>query len=143
MEKGVLLALLGAVAMGSANFFYGWGARETDPLMVNFFINLFTTVATGIFLLANGKMRKTLRDAVATRGTILPMAILDNTAWVAFAFAMSLAPIGVVVALSESYIIIAVILGLLINRERIQFHQKVGLLLAIIAAISLAAITAA
>ena len=69
------------------------------------------------------------------------MSIADKAAWVAFAFAMSLAPIAVAVALSESYIIIAVILGLFVNKEKIQFHQKCGLVLAIFAAIFLAAIT--
>ena len=69
------------------------------------------------------------------------MSVSDKTAWVAFAFAMTLAPIGIVVALSESYIIIAVLLGLAINRERLAAHQKVGLVTAIAAAITLAAIT--
>ena len=69
------------------------------------------------------------------------MSLLDKIAWVAFAFAMSLAPIGIIVALSESYIIIAVILGLTINKEKIKFHQKIGLVMAIISAIVLAAIT--
>ena len=58
-----------------------------------------------------------------------------------FAFAMSLAPIGIVVALSESYIIIAVILGLTINREKLKLHQKLGLVISIFAAIILASIT--
>src|SRR3989338_9186400 len=33
LERGTLLALLGAVFMGAANFFMGWGARVTDPIM--------------------------------------------------------------------------------------------------------------
>ena len=86
-------------------------------------------------------MAKTLRDAVSFRGTLLPMSIFDNAAWVAFAFAMSLAPIAIAVAPSESYIIVAVILGLLINHERLQKHQKFGLVSALVAAIVLAAIT--
>jgi drug/metabolite transporter (DMT)-like permease len=141
MEKGVILAFVAAITMGAANFFLGWGARVTDPLMANFFINVFIMIATAIFLVGKGKFGKTIRDAFSYRGTLLPMSIFDNAAWVAFAFAMSLAPIAVAVALSESYIIVAVILGLLVNRERLQFHQKSGLVLAIIAAIVLAAIT--
>lgn len=142
MEKGVMLALVAAFAMGAANFFVGWGARVTDPLMVNFFLNVFITVATGIYLVAKGKFGKTIKDAILYRGTLLPMAISDNAAWVAFAFAMSLAPIAVAVALSESYIIVAVILGLLVNRERLQTHQKIGLVAALTVALTLAAITA-
>ena len=143
MEKGVILALVAAIVMGVANFLVGWGARVTDPLMVNFFLNVFITAVTAVYLIAKGKFSKTIRDAVFYRGVLLPMSILDNTAWVAFAFSMSLAPIAVAVALSESYIIVAVILGLAINKERIQFHQKSGLVLAIFSAIILATITGA
>ena len=35
MERGVILALVAAVAMGAANFFLGWSSRLTDPLMAN------------------------------------------------------------------------------------------------------------
>jgi drug/metabolite transporter (DMT)-like permease len=141
VEKGVLLAFFAAFIMGAANFFYGWGARVSDPLMVNFVVNVFVTLGTAIYLLTQGKMIKTFRDLISFRGVLLPMSILDNVAWVAFAFAMSLAPIAVAVALSESYIIVAVILGLLVNKEKIQGHQKFGLILAIISAVVLASIT--
>lgn len=109
--------------------------------MVNFFLNVFITLATAIYLFSTGRFMKTIRDAVSYRDVLLPMSIFDNAAWIAFAFAMSIVPIAVAVALSESYIVVAVILGLLVNRERLQFHQKTGLILAIIAAIVLAAIT--
>ena len=139
VERGVLISLLAAVFMGTANFFVGWGARLTDPLLMNFFLNVFIAVASGLFLLARGELHKFFRDFVQTRKLMLPMLISDNAAWVAFAFAMTLAPIGIAVALSESYIIVAVILGLAINRERLERHQKFGLIAAIAAAITLAA----
>ena len=141
IEKGALISLAAALTMGAANFFMGWGARETDPLMANFFADLLILIGSRIYLFTKGRIKKGFNDAVKVRGVLLPMSILDNAAWIAFAFAMSLAPIAVAVALSESYIIVAVILGLLINREKIQKHQKFGLIVAIIAAIILAAIT--
>jgi uncharacterized membrane protein len=141
MERGVILAFVAAFVMGSANFFLGWGSRLSDPLMANFILNIFITVVTGLYLLSKGKLSKTFKDAVKYRSLLLPMSISDNAAWIAFAFAMSLAPIAVAVALSESYIIVAVILGLLVNRERLQRHQKVGLVVAVLSAIILAAAT--
>ena len=76
------------------------------------------------------------------RASLLPMMVTDNAAWVAYTFAMTLIPIAIATALSESYIIIAVILGLAIGHERLQPPQKVGLIAAVAAAVSLAAITA-
>lgn len=141
LERGTLLAFLGAVFMGAANFFMGWGARVTDPIMANFITDVFIAVATGALLLKRGNIREAVRDMRLNGNVLLRMSISDKTAWVAFAFAMTIAPIGVVVALSESYIIVAVILGLLVNRERIQAHQKVGLFLALASALTLASIT--
>jgi drug/metabolite transporter (DMT)-like permease len=51
---------------------------------------------------------------------------------------MTLAPIAISVALSESYIIIAVLLGMFVNKERLRKHQIFGMIVAIISAILLA-----
>ena len=72
---------------------------------------------------------------------VFTMSVADNLAWIAFVFAMSLAPIGIVVALSESYIIISVMLGLVVSGEKLQLHQKIGLVFALVGAIILAVIT--
>ncbi len=141
LERGVLLSLLAAATMGIANFFVGWGARLTDALTVNFIINVVITVLTGLYLLFRGRLHKTFRDLVVYRAALLPMMVTDNAAWVAFAFSMTLVPIGIATGLSESYIIIAVILGLAVGRERLEFHQKVGLVAAVAAAVALAALS--
>ena len=142
LEKASLIALFGAVMMGAANFFMGWSSRLSDPLMANFLSDLFIAVVTALVLLLSGKLHKTARDIFSNRSILLQMSIADKAAWVAFAFAMTLAPISVAVALSESYIIIAVILGLVVNKEKLLLHQKLGLATAIIAVVILAAITA-
>lgn len=141
LERGVYFAIGGALIMGIAAFFTGWSARLSDPLMANFAVNVFLVVFSGVYLLSHGRLLQPLRDIATYPTTILPMAIADNAAWVAYAFALTLIPIGIATALSESYIIIAVILGLAISHERLGFHQKAGLVIAIAAAITLAALT--
>lgn len=138
LERGVVLAFIAALVMGVANFFIGWGARLSNPLMVNFIVNIFITFISGLYLVRKNKLVNTFKDVSRFRRLILPMAISDNSAWVAFAFAMTLAPIAIAVALSESYIIVAVLLGLFINKEKLQGHQKFGLILAVISALVLA-----
>jgi drug/metabolite transporter (DMT)-like permease len=140
-ERGVLVAFLGAIMMGAANFFMGWSSRLSDPVMANFLSDTFIALVTLVILVATGRFRQTLRDIAANRRTLLQMSVADKVAWLAFAFAMSLAPIAVAVALSESYIIIAVVLGLAVNKEKLKRHQLFGLVLAIASAITLAAIT--
>jgi len=141
LERGTILAFFGAVMMGAANFFMGWSARLSDPVMANFLSDVFIAVLTGLILIFTGRFRSTIRDIASNKSVLLQMSIADKAAWLAFAFAMSLAPIAIAVALSESYIIVAVLLGLFINREKLQFHQKIGLILAIASALTLAAVT--
>lgn len=140
-EKGVRISILAALIMGATNFFVGWGARETDPLMINFIISAISLVGSGIFLIAKGKLASTFRHLTTYPKTIIPMMFLDNIAWIAFAYGMALAPIGITVALSESYILIAVLLGIFIGREKLERHQYVGLVIAVVAAITLAITT--
>ena len=141
LEKGVYFAFAGALAMGSAAFFIGWSGRLTHPLLANFVVNVILLAASSLYLLSQGKLLKPFRDIARNPGSLIPMAIADNTAWIAYVYALTIVPIGIGTALSESYIIIAVLLGLAIGHERLQTHQKIGLVTAIAGAIALAAIT--
>ena len=140
-EKGTIIAFFAAILMGGANFLMGWGSRLSDPITANFLTDIFIVIITGIYLLFTDRFANLFKDFKTNKKILLFMSIPDKVAWVAFAFAMSLAPIAIVVALSESYIIIAVILGLAINKEKIKLHQKSGLILALLSAIILASIT--
>ncbi|MES2087904.1 MAG: EamA family transporter [Patescibacteria group bacterium] len=140
-ERGVFVALLGATLMGTANFFMGWGSRVTDPLMANFLVNIFITFCVVLVLLAKGTFRNLKKALKSNSAVLLQTSISDNVAWIAFAFAMSLAPIAIVTALSESYIIVAVLLGVFINKEKLARHQKFGLVLALFSALVLAGST--
>lgn len=141
MEKGALIAALAALLMGAANFFVGWGARVSDALMVNWFLNIFMMILSLIFIVSQRDIGNLIKHIKTNKKLCLQICILDNSAWIAFAFAMTLAPIGIAVALSDSYIIIAVLLGVFVNKEVLHRHQKLGLLIAIISALILAYIT--
>lgn len=141
LEKGAVLAIMGALFMGAANFFIGWGARVTDPITVNFITDTFIMIVAAVVLLMRGKGRQTIKDVKNNLGTLLPMSIADKVAWLAFAFSMALAPIAISTALSQSYIIIAVVLGIVINKETLHKHQKIGMAGAVIVAVILAVIS--
>ena len=111
--------------------------------MANFFSDVFIFVITALLLFRNGKLFNTLKDLKKNMAIVLPMSIADKVAWVAFVFAMTLAPIAIATALSESYIIFAVLLGIFINREKLYVHQRIGLVGAIAVAITLAVLTSA
>jgi uncharacterized membrane protein len=142
-EKGIYLGLIGAALMGFADFFLGWGSRVIDPIMANFVLDLVMAVVSMVYLFSTGRLAQVSKDLHASPVLLISMSISDNVGWVAYAFAMSIVPIAVATGLSESSVIIAVLLGLFINREKLHFHQKIGLAVAVISALVLAAITSA
>lgn len=138
LEKGVLLAIFGAIFMGGANFLMGYGGRITDFVMINFFTDAFIAILCLIYLIYKGKIKSFIIGSSKEWRVLLPMAISDKIAWLAFVMSMGLLPIAIAVALSESYIVVAVLLGLFLGHEKLLKHQKVGLIGAIIVALVLA-----
>jgi drug/metabolite transporter (DMT)-like permease len=59
-------------------------------------------------------------------------------AWVSFAKATTFIPIAIATTISESYIALAVLLGLFVNREKLRTHQILGITLATFGVIILA-----
>jgi len=141
VEKGVWFAVIGTTMMGIADFFMGWGARVTDPLVINFAANIIMAVISGGYLLTNGRVGKLVRDIKKAPMLLLGMSIFDNGGWITYAFAMSLASIGIVTALSEGSVIIAVGLALFLNKEKLQRHQWMGLVGSIVCIVMLSLVT--
>lgn len=141
LEKAAFLALLAAFMMGAANFFIGWGSRETSALLAKWFVDASVALIAFIYLYFTKRIHKMELDLKLNKGLLLGMCLLDNSAWVAFGFAMVLTKISIAVALSESYIILTVLLGMFVSKEKLAPHQKFGLAIAIISAIALAYVT--
>ena len=139
LERGVFLAIAGSIFMGLSNFMVGFASRATNPLLTNWFINLFLTLISLFYIVSNRRIGKLVADFRGNTKAMLTVSTLDNLAWISFAFAASLIPIAVAVAISESYIALTALLGLLINRELLLKHQKIGLVIALGSAIILSA----
>ena len=137
LEKGIVLAAIGASAMALTNFLTGVGSRETDPLATIWFINAFATVVSLAFIIARREYTF-LSDLKKYYPAILGESIFDNVAWFSFAYSMTLLPISIATAISESYIALAVLLGLHFNAERLSRSQFLGVAVAIGGVVALA-----
>lgn len=138
VEKGVFLAVLSSLFMGSTNFLVAFSSRETSPLLVVWFFSFFITISALVYLFYNHGLSKLLKDFLENKKFLLSVSALDNLAWACFAFAVSVIPLAIAVVLSESYIALAVILGVLINKEVLTKPQIAGILITIPSAILLA-----
>lgn len=141
LEKGVIFALLGAIGMGASNFLFGVGAREISPLMINWFTSLIIAIVTLIYIISHNHHKQILLDWQKNKKLIIAVGIIDNAAWIAYAYSTVYIPIAIATGISEAYIAMAALLGLMFNKETLQRHQVLGLVLAVASAITLAAIT--
>ncbi len=138
LERGALLAVGGAFFVGTANFLVGFASRLTDPLLTSWVVTTFLAVVSFAYLLSTKKIIPMLTHLKSQKKLLVSVSIIDNLAWVFYAVSTLFIPMAVAIALSESYIALAVLLGLIINKERILEHQKLGLGLAIASALFLA-----
>jgi drug/metabolite transporter (DMT)-like permease len=140
-EHGVFLAIAATGVMAFINILFGVTARITNPLLVNWFASAWITLALFCYLWFKHGLRQVVYDAEHYKKMLFTVGALNNLAWVAFVYSMIHIPIAVATGITESYIALSAFLGLTINKETLELHQKIGLGLAIIGAILLAVVT--
>jgi len=140
-ERGVIFAGVGAIVMGLVNFLVGVASQEISPLLTIWFTNVLLTAFCLLFLAVRGEFRDIVSSIARNPRAFIAVSLLDNAAWLFFAFSTSLIPIALATTISEAYIALTVLLGLFINKERLKYHQYVGIAVAIGSVIFLAAVT--
>jgi drug/metabolite transporter (DMT)-like permease len=140
-ERGIWLTLVSTIGMGTTAFLFGVGSREISPLMINWFTSLFLSLVSLGFLAYKSKFKEIAGDFKQNKKLILSISILENTAWITYAYSMVYIPIAISTGISQSYIVMSALLGLFINKEKLQKHQWAGLVICILAAGSLAFLT--
>ncbi len=125
-EKGVILAFFGAIGLACINLSIGIASRETSPIFAIWFLQTIISIICFIYLLGSGglwRMLKTARKHWISTGFV---CVLGNLAWIFYANAVLYLPIPVVTMITECYVVIASVLGILVNGERLMIHQIVG-----------------
>lgn len=141
LEKGVILAGIATILSGSANVMTGVLSQQSKPLLAIWSIAGFFGLMCLIWMLIQHDVKTSFEHAKKHWKPIVMQGVLDNLAWVAFAAAVTVLPISITIAITESYIALAAILGIVINKERLQKHQYIGIGITIVAAVTLAVIT--
>ncbi len=131
LEKGVLIALIGSIGMGFVNFHTAQAARDITPLLAVFGPWVVFTILSFAVICLRKETHTLWSNFRAHTGIILGQSVLDTTAWILFAAALSQHNAAVITAITESYPALAVFLGVYLNREKIQQHQFAGAILAL------------
>ncbi|MFM2415234.1 MAG: hypothetical protein RI911_927 [Candidatus Parcubacteria bacterium] len=134
-EKGVLIALAAAVLSACANYSIGASAQNVSPLMAIWYSHAVIGCIAGLALYIKGEFFELVDDFKAHPWLISGQSVCDNAAWVGYAYAVTYLPISLVITISESYIILAALLGYWIGKEHLHIHQKIGAAIALPAVI--------
>ncbi len=140
-EKGALIAALGAVVMGLTNFLVGYASGSIEPLLVIWCISTAVGIIFLLVLIFNPHLRARGSVIRTNIRLIIMMTLIDNAAWIFFAVATALIPIAIATTISESYIALAVLLGVFVNKEKIKRHQALGIAIAVISTILISIFT--
>lgn len=141
LEKGVWLAIAATINMGLVNFLFGLGGRQTSPVMMNWFISAVIAVACIIYLSCKRDWLETGKNLRRQYPLILAVSFFDNVAWIAFSASALFLPLAIATGISESYIVLAALLGIIFNREKLKRHQWIGFIIVVGMATALAAIS--
>jgi len=132
LEQGIFWAIGGAALMGVVNFMVGVSSQETSALLTIWYTNMVIAAVCAIHLYVKKEWGSMFDDFKKHPAEITLTCLFDNGAWIAYAYATTYIPISIATTISESYIALTVLLGIIINREVVRKHQIAGVALAIL-----------
>ncbi len=136
-EKGVLIAIVAAVGMSFVNFLTAFSSKNISPLMAIWVPWVVCAMISLAFIGKREGVKKLASNVSKFKYMILAMGIFDTLAWLCFSLAVFGEELSITIAITESYPVIAIFLGLMINHEKIGAHQYLGAAIALGASIFL------
>lgn len=137
LEKGVVFALLTAVLMAFVNFLSAYSSRQVSPILSLWTVWVFMSFFCLIYLFIKHREFKFFKDGMKSKLLMISLAITATLAWLFYFFAVLEQDIAIIIAITEGYPIISIFLGKLINKEKINVHQYIGISLTLLASIAL------
>lgn len=138
LERGVWMALAATLTMGAVNLLFGIGSRQTSPLLVNWFTSTFSVAVVTIYLFSQSRLGEVVRRWKGNKKLISGVVALDNLAWLSYSYSTLFIPVAMAISISESYIALAAMLGLVLNKEKLKKHQWIGLVVILVSVTMLA-----
>ncbi len=140
-EKGSLLAICAALGTALTTVLIGVSSQQISPLMAVWFGHTALAIVSASVLFARNKHISFYKDFLKHPFTIGGQGILDSSAWIAFALATTLIPISISAAISGGYVVLAVLLGVVLSKEKLTRHQLIGVSVVLVSTIILTLIS--
>lgn len=134
-EKGVKIALLAAIISAFYNFMIAFNAREISPVMAIWFPWVMSLILLLIYMYVKGNYRSFLNESKKYKKIIFFGSAIEVMAWLFYAKALSGNTLSITTAITESYLALAVFLGIKFNKEKISRLQYAGAVVALIGSV--------
>ena len=135
-EKGTWLAGLTAILLALTNSLTAVGATNISPLLVIWLPWTLGGLGCLSYLLYKRRFHNLIRDGIKNWPSILTMALIDTSAWLFFSFSIAQkGELAIIASITEGYIVIAMLLGIGFNKEKIRGWQYLGAAITIVASL--------
>lgn len=133
LEKGSLLAIASGLIVSFVNFFSADQAKSLSPLMAIWFPWLACSLICLVYIsrFKKNHFKEFIKASHKHWRLIIIVSLIDLSGWLFYAFSVAKEELSITIAITESYIIIALILGVIFNKEKIRPLQYLGAALAI------------
>lgn len=133
VEKGVHIAMLSMLIGASMNFLIGASSRINSPLLTIWFISFMVFMfALAYMPIANITFRQLISYTKRCPSLIMLNGFMYNIGWFSFATAATYVPTSIATTVSESYILIPVLLGIYSSGERVTLYQRIGIVMVMV-----------
>ena len=138
LERGVFIAVIVAIGMGVINFLTAASSKTISPIMAIWIPWVIYTIFCLVSLYIVKGFSKFTANAKKFKFLILAMGIIDTLAWLFYALAVFKNELSIITAITESYHVIAMFLGIWFNKEKINWYQYLGAGIALVSSFALA-----
>ncbi len=131
VEKGVFLAMGAVLVISLINYFTATNARLTTPYLAIWFPWFVFTIFSLAFLIMKRDVKRAFHNLQKNWIPILLMCIANCIAWISFSIASTKINFSLLSAISLCYPMIAIFLGVVINKEKLSKTQYTGAIIAL------------
>lgn len=125
-EKGVLFAVAAFIFSAIYNFLTAVNARSISVFTAVWFPWMLSSLILLTYVAYKKGLKSLWRNSLKNKRLILFTGIIDIIAWVFYAFATVRGEISVIATIVAGYAVIALILAVKFNNERLSFWQYFG-----------------
>lgn len=111
------------------NFLTAVNARNISAFTAVWFPWMLSSLFLLLYIVFKQGLKSFWRSSVNHKGLIVATGIIDTAAWLFYAFAISREDISIITAIVAGYAVIAIILGVKFNGERLSYWQLFGMFL--------------